>query len=283
MTSKIQYARRTSGGLLTTACIAELLDGWRGPAETWLFVSPHDDDIVLGGGLVFQAGIAEGAQVHAAVVTDGRMGYCRIEQRESIAAIRGEEARKSFAVLGLPADRLYFLGYPDGQLTGYSGAFIRNGNAGTPAIKTVGLPQETVGLQIAFTRLLRQVRPTRVFVPTSSDLHPDHRIVHEQLMISLFHAQGGIWPQLGEPLAGLPQVYELAIYCDFPEPPQICVEATQAMLETKIQAIMAYGSQEQISSLVEIQRATGPVEYLRELKFRFYSPKQYNELFARTS
>src|SRR6516165_7970330 len=102
MTSTIQYARRTAGGLLTTSRIAELLDDWRGAAETWLFVSPHDDDIVLGGGLVFQAGIAEGAQVHAAVVTDGRMGYCRIEQRDSITAVRSAEAKQSFGILGLP-------------------------------------------------------------------------------------------------------------------------------------------------------------------------------------
>ena len=104
-----------TGGLLTTSCIAELFDDWRGPAESWLFVSPHDDDIVLGGGLIFQVGIAEGVQVHAAVVTDGRMGYCRIEQRDSIAAIRAEEAKKSFAILGLPPERLHFLGFPDGQ------------------------------------------------------------------------------------------------------------------------------------------------------------------------
>ena len=126
-----------------------------------------------------------------------------------------------------------------------------------------------------------QVRPTRVFVPTSADLHPDHRIVHEQLMISLFHAQGGIWPQLGTPIAQVPQVYEMAIYCDFPEPPQIRIGAPLEMLETKLKAIMAYGSQEQIGTLVENQRAAGPVEYIRELKFRFYAPKQYHELFSR--
>jgi LmbE family N-acetylglucosaminyl deacetylase len=275
MSATIQYARRTTGGLLTTSCIAELLDDWRGPAECWLFVSPHDDDIVLGGGLVFQVGIAEGAQVHAALVTDGRMGYCRIEQRDSIAAIRAEEAKKSFAILGLPPERLHFLGYPDGQLVACRGAFFANGDSGRA--------DESCGMQISLTRLLRQVRPTRVFLPTSSDLHPDHRIVHEELMISLFHAQGGIWPQLGEAIAEVPRVYELAIYCDFPEPPQIRVETPASMLETKLQAILAYASQEQISALVEIQRATGPIEYIRELKFRFYAPQQYNELFARTA
>jgi len=274
MSAKIQFARRMTGGLLTTTRIAELFDDWQGPAESWLFVSPHDDDIVIGGGLIFQVGIAEGAHVHAAVVTDGRMGFCRIEQCDSIAAIRAEEARKSFAILGLPPERLYFLGYPDGQVARFCGAFFPNGDPGRA--------DDLCGMQIELTRLLRQVRPTRVFLPTSSDLHPDHRFVHAELMISLFHAQGGIWPQLGEVIGEVPRVYELAVYCDFPEPPQIRLETPESMLDVKIQAILAYASQEQIGALVEIQRAGGPVEYLRELTFRFYAPKQYNELFART-
>ena len=275
MSPTIHYARRMTGGLLTTSCIAELFDDWRGPAESWLFISPHDDDIVVGGGLVFQVGIAEGAQVHAAVVTDGRMGYCRIEQRDSIAAIRAEEARQSFAILGLSPQRLHFLGFPDGNLATCRGAFFANGEAAEA--------EEPRGMQISFVRLLRQVRPTRLFVPTSADLHPDHRIVHEELMISLFHAQGGIWPELGEPIADVPRIYEMAVYCDFPQPPQIRVETPVPMLETKLQAILAYASQEQIGACVDIQRATGPVEYLRELDFHLYAPKQYNELFARAT
>jgi LmbE family N-acetylglucosaminyl deacetylase len=275
MSATIQYTRRTPVGLLTTSRLAELFDDWRGPAESWLFVSPHDDDVVIGGGLVFQAAIAAGVQVHAGVVTDGRMGYCRMEQRDSIAAIRREEAQESFAILGLPPQRLHFLGFPDGNLATFRGAYFANGQPGQDA--------EPLGVQIALVRLLRQTRPTRVFLPTSADVHPDHRIVHEELLISLFHAQGRIWPELGEPLAEVPRVYEMAIYCDFPEPPQLRVETPLSMLETKLRAIMAYASQEQIGTCVEIQRASGPVEYLRDLKFHFYAPKQYDELFARPS
>ncbi len=275
MSSTIQFVRRMTGGLLTTSRIGDVFDDWRGPAESWLFVSPHDDDIVLGGGLTFQVGVTEGLQVHAAITTDGRMGYCHIEQRESIAAIRAAEAKKSFAILGLPPQRLHLLGFPDGGLARYRGSFFADGDAGRAA--------EPLGMQISFVRLLRLVRPTRVFLPTSADLHPDHRIVHEELIISLFHAQGVIWPELGEPLAEVPRIYELAVYCDFPELPQIRVETPASMLETKLQAILAYASQEQIGLCVEIQRASGPVEYLRELKFRLYAPQQYNELFARTT
>ena len=88
---------------------------------------------------------------------------------------------------------------------------------------------------------------------------------------------------MGKPIAEVPRVYEFAVYCDFPEPPQIRIETPPAMLETKLQAILAFASQEQIGSLVEIQRNAGPVEYFRELEFRFYSPERYHPLFARTS
>jgi len=152
MSATTQFTRRTTGGLLTTSQIAEVFDDWRGPAESWLFVSPHDDDIVLGGGLIFQVGIAAGTEVHVAIVTDGRMGYCHIEQRDSIAAIRAEEARKSFAILGLAPQRLHLLGFPDGGLARYRGSFFADGDSGRAAAP--------LGMQIAFARLLRQVRPT---------------------------------------------------------------------------------------------------------------------------
>jgi LmbE family N-acetylglucosaminyl deacetylase len=119
-----------------------------------------------------------------------------------------------------------------------------------------------------------------VFVPTSADLHPDHQITHNELMICLFHAAGTIWPELGEPLADVPKVYELAIYCDFPQAPQYEIRGDPAAFERKLQSIAAYRSQTQIARLVETIRAAGPVEYVRALNFRFYSPTNYKGLFS---
>ena len=138
-------------------------------------------------------------------------------------------------------------------------------------------------MQNAITHALRQIRPTRVFLPTGADLHPDHQIVHEEVLISLFHAQGNIWPELGPPIAEVPKVYEFAVYCDFPEPPQIRIRTPPEMLETKLQAILAFASQEQIGTLIEVQRNAGPIEYFRELEFHFYSPQKYHAMFTRSS
>ena len=277
MGASIRYTRRMpEGDIKETSDIGEILGDWKGTNECWMFVSPHDDDVVTGAGLTFQVGFAEGASIHAVVVTDGRMGYCRLEQRRTITKIRRSEAETSYQILGLPLEHLRFIECPDCNLNTYQGRSFR----------TIGEPTEMEGaggMQNAFTHALRQIRPNRVFLPTSTDLHPDHQIVHEELLISLFHAQGNIWPELGEPIVEVPRVYEFAVYCDFPEPPQLRIETPPTMLETKINGILAYASQEQIGSLVEIQRNAGPIEYLRELEFHFYSPQKYHTLFARAS
>jgi LmbE family N-acetylglucosaminyl deacetylase len=276
VTDRIVYTRRTADRVLPTSDIAELFPDWRGAAERWMFVSPHDDDAVIGAGLAFQAGHAVGATVHAVVVTDGRMGYCDFDKRHEIVAIRHAEAQASYRLLGLPAENLRFLGFPDCGLNPYRGRHFAA--AGEPTAIAGG-----GGLQNALTHCLRQIRPNRVFLPTSADLHPDHRIVHEELLISLFHAQGNIWPELGEPTADVPTVYEFGCYCDFPEPPRIRIDATAAMLENKLSAIRAFASQEQIELVVAIQRNIGAIEYLRDLGFRFYNPEQYHSLFLQPS
>lgn len=272
MPGPITYSRRTCDGVVTTQSIAEVFSDWKGPAECWLFVSPHDDDLVTGAGLTFQAGLAEGVNIHAALVTDGRMGYCHIEQQYTISNVRRQEAQKSFEILGLPLDRLRFYRYPDGDLNSFRGRHFTTTGSYTEIAGAVGL-------QNTFTHLLRQVRPNRVFVPASTDLHPDHKVTHEELLISLFHAQGNIWPELGPPIREVPRVYEFAVYCDFPEPPNLRIETPAEMLETKLRAIRAYASQEQIDAVVDIQCGVGPIEYLRELVFRLYTPQQYHPLF----
>jgi LmbE family N-acetylglucosaminyl deacetylase len=295
--AQITYTRRLGEELSSTSNIAELFSDWRGPAERWMFVSPHDDDVAIGAGLTFQVGLAEGATVHAVVVTDGRMGYCQFERRQEIIGIRRAEAERAYQILGLPpgdcpdfrasengtvpfdarqAGRLWFLGFPDCSLNPYRGRHFAASDE--PAVIGGG-----GGLQNALTHVLRQIRPNRVFLPTSVDLHPDHKIVYEESLISLFHAQGNIWPELGEPTTEVPKVYEFACYCDFPEPPRIRVDATDIMLETKLDAIRAFASQQQVELVVAIQRDVGAIEYLRDIAFRFYCPEQYHPLFARKS
>src|SRR5215212_5380271 len=90
--------------------------GMKTTRETWLFVSPHDDDLVIGAGLWMQAAVQAGVDVQVLVVTDGRMGDCTLEQRNNIADIRKAETYESFEILGVPRNQIAYIGYPDGAL-----------------------------------------------------------------------------------------------------------------------------------------------------------------------
>lgn len=263
--------REETGGLNRTESLAELMQAGNVADECWLFVGPHDDDICIGGGLLIQAAVEAGVDVQNVIVTDGRQGYCRKEDSDRIVQLRRDETLGSFEILEIPAASVVNLGFPDGGLTMYSGR--RPSVAGESGIAGA------VGLQNSFTKILRDLRPARVFVPTPTDLHPDHRITHSELMISLFHASGAIWPELGEPLKEVPRVYEMAVYCDFAEPPTLEVIADEPHFQNKLNSVAAYESQVQIASLVESLRRAGPYEYFREVTFRLYCAETYKPLF----
>lgn len=269
---KIEYVRLVGDERRVGDTLAEVSRSWRAGHERFLFVSPHDDDVALGAGIFLQLARREGVSISLAVVTDGAMGYCHPEQKETIRSIRRAETDEAYGKLGIAREDIHWLGFPDCRLANFQG-------------RREALPDEPgtvagfTGLQNSFAHVLRKVRPTQVFIPTHADLHPDHRIVHQELMISIFHACGSIWPELGPKLEAMPYVSEMAVYCDFPSPPQVRITAPRAMLETKLEAIGCFRSQTQIDSLIEVVRQGGPVEYLRSFDVRLYQPARYFERF----
>ncbi len=252
--------------------LADVSRHWQGDKERFLFVSPHDDDAVLGCGLLLQLARRERVAVHIVTVTDGSMGYCSLEEKNTIAEIRRNESLECYRTLGVPKKNVTWLGYPDCRLNSFRGRTPTD-TSDPPAIAGF------VGLQNSLTHCLRQIRPTQCFVPTCNDLHPDHRFVYDEFMISLFHASGNIWPELGEPLTRVPYVSTYAVYCDFLSPPTLRMRTPTSYLENKLRAIAAFRSQRQISSLIENVRHCGPEEYIRAIDFKLYHPADYHNLF----
>jgi LmbE family N-acetylglucosaminyl deacetylase len=235
-------------------------------------ISPHDDDAVLGTGLLIQLAKRENVPVHILIVTDGRMGYCSEGEKDSIAEIRREESYKCYQSLGIPKKNIIWLGFPDCQLNTFRGR-------GPAEAKEPLAIKGYTGLQNSFTYHLRKIKPTQCFLPTWNDLHPDHRIIYEELLISLFHAAGNIWPEIGKPLSTVPYVHTYAVYCDFLEPPTLRMRTPKSYLEKKLKAISAFRSQKQISSLIENVRHCGPEEYIRAIEFKLYRPAKYRAQF----
>lgn len=241
--------------------------------EKWLFVSPHDDDMCMGAGLWLLAALEAGVEAYLLVVTDGRMGYCHTEEIETIIETRRVETYSSCETLGLDQKFIRYIDYPDGGLSTLQG---RQAKHERPEIEDI---HGYIGLQNAMTYHLRAIQPQRVILPTPTDLHPDHRITHSEMMISLFHASGEIWPELGLPIEFIPKVYEMAVYCEFAGSPNLELRADQRVFEQKLASIAAFQSQAQIAQLVDNVRKNGPYEYLREANFRLYNSNSYLPLF----
>ncbi len=241
------------------SCFAKDRDG------IWLVVVPHDDDLVIGTGLLVQAAHAEGIEVHVAVSTDGSMGYCDVEDKDKIKEIRTEEQYKSCEDLGIPRERVHWFGLQDGALPMCQGT----------------MPQadgSVKGLAWELTRLMRQLKPVVVLAPTPTDYHPDHRVVGSEVDISCFHAGGEIWSQLGDPIE-IPERWDYAVYCPFAEDPNVQLTTDDNFFEKKLSSVGQFKSQRQIATMVENCRNTGPVEYYAAKPFILYTASDYKSLF----
>lgn len=269
----VHFDRRTEQKTIRSENPAEIWADWIGEQENWLFIAPHDDDIVCGAGLTFAAALACGIPTHAAVISNGRMGYCSPTQRQTIVKVRREETRQSFMHLGLPVEQLHQFNYDDGSLSQESGRRFAADSTDSRAIAG------GIGLQNTMTWLLRHVKPNRVFIPNRLDIHPDHRAVNNEMIISIFHAQGEIWPELGPPIEKLPTLYEYATYSDFIQPPNIRIRVSDDLVEKRLEAIALYKSQLQIELLVDQLRKVGGKEYLLEMEFEIFKPEKHESLF----
>ncbi|MGL1894412.1 MAG: PIG-L family deacetylase [Spirochaetaceae bacterium] len=269
--SNFNLYKKEEGKTLSSNNLKDIFSGWRGAEnEHFVFVVPHDDDVIIGGALIIQKAIEEGAKVSVLITTDGSMGYCTEEQRDTITDVRYQETVKGLDILGVT--NYTWLNFPDCSTSKYIGRRIAK--EGDPCII-----DGCTGIENAYTHHLRKLKPTRLFVPAGSDLNIDHKVVYDELLMSVFHATGTIWPNLGEPLSWLPPVYEMAVYCDFESDPNIKITGDDEALNKKLEAILAFQSQTQIAVLVESTRVSGSVEYYRDIKFNLYSPETYKDLF----
>jgi LmbE family N-acetylglucosaminyl deacetylase len=84
---------------------------------TSLILAPHPDDESLGCGGLIAACCAAGRPPAVAILTDGSFSHpgSKLFPPPKLAALRAEEAVKAVACLGLPPERLVFLGERDGD------------------------------------------------------------------------------------------------------------------------------------------------------------------------
>lgn len=118
-----------------------------------LIVAPHPDDEVLGcGGLI--ASVPDPDAVDVLVVTDGSESPPGAAGQTGLGAARQAESLHALEMLGVPTDRVSFLGLPDG-----------------------GLGDRGAELDRALRDAVLRTAATDVFVPFRFDRHPDHQAV----------------------------------------------------------------------------------------------------------
>ena len=163
--------------------------------EKMMILSPHPDDETLCCGGLIQQAQAAGASVYVTFVTsgdgfefdaafEGRQLRPGREAFRRLALKRMDEARAAARVLGIPADHLSFLGYPDGGLlhlflenyaTPYLSPTSQLSSVSYPGTFSPGSSYTGLNLERDLAAQVEAVRPDLLLVPAPQDAHPDHR------------------------------------------------------------------------------------------------------------
>jgi LmbE family N-acetylglucosaminyl deacetylase len=131
-------------------------------AASAIVFAPHPDDECLGCGGMILRKIAAGAEVGVVFVSDGAASHARLLAPTRLRKLRMLEGRAAAARLGLRADHVRFLGFPDGALS-------RSRSRLTAEVAT----------------LLDGRPPKQVFVPHAGELPADHRTVRAIVLDAL--------------------------------------------------------------------------------------------------
>jgi LmbE family N-acetylglucosaminyl deacetylase len=233
-------------------------------AGPWLVIIPHDDDLVLGMGLMVAAAVASGIEVHVAVATDGSLGYVRPEERALLVETRARELSAACAVLGVRPVHVHTLGFADGSL------IAQQGCRG---------PDHPDTFAQRLVTLLRAVCPSSVFVCTPDDVHPDHRACAQESEIACVWAASKIWLERGEPCPE-PARFHYAVYAPFSASPEIQLEVSAPIFEQKLEALRCFASQGVIDPMIARLTQAGPFEYFKRARALTYDPSVYRALFS---
>jgi LmbE family N-acetylglucosaminyl deacetylase len=177
----IDFAKSTESRKIET-----LFPGWE-RGETVAFLSPHDDDAVLGAGYLVQAVKEAGGFSLVVVFCRGDAGYSRSQARKDIVRVRRKEAKAAYASLGIEPENMEFLGFPDLSLMTYVNRRIPG---------RAGLPDRLI-------RLLRSRRVSRAVFSSPNLENWDHTAVFDIGVYVVPQAGDPILADLGKPCSVL--------------------------------------------------------------------------------
>lgn len=246
-----------------------------------LVLAPHSDDETLGPGGFIAEAERRGNKVRVVLATNGDGFRYAVEdqyrrfrltpaQYVQFGYVRQKESLAALALLGVPADQVIFLGYPDRGLVRlwldnwsdakpYTSPYTKVAhspyrNSFTPAAAYSG-----ESLLADLEKVLADFQPDVIVVPHPNDAHPDHWALNAFTTYALADLR-----QKGRPFAQNPTVYLYLVHRgDWPAPkgmhldglltpPTTFADTTTAwsslplpadVTQLKYQAILKYKSQ----------------------------------------
>ena len=220
----VGLALAAGAGRLAAGAVAELN---LADTDRLLVLAPHPDDETIGCGGVLQAAAERGIPARVVYFTLGdnnqwsfvlyrKRPVLKPESVQAMGEVRHGEALRAAARLGLAADALTFLGYPD-----FGTLRIWNAHWGdTPPLRSMltrtnavpyanafrpGAPYTGEAILRDLAAVLEDARPTKVFLPHPADHNPDHRALYLFARVALSQLEHRLRPQLHPYLVHFPK------------------------------------------------------------------------------
>lgn len=224
------------GDLRRSKKIELFFPGWK-KGEKAAFLSPHDDDVILGAGYLVKAVMEFGGIPLVFIFCKGDAGYSAAEHKNTIVKIRKKETIRAYKKLGVDEENLYYSEIPDFSLFPYVNRNLPRGK---------GLFEEQI-------RFFRKEKVSRVVFSSGYYEHWDHTAVYHMGIYTSPQAGDPVLADLGKPYAPR-SYYVYSVWGDF-EPEKSEKDPIRADkgilvdkgLENKVrEAIQAFSSQKKI-------------------------------------
>lgn len=159
-----------------------LFPGWK-KGERVAFLSPHDDDAILGAGQLILATLSSGGVPYVLVFCRGDAGYSTPAEKKGIVQKRKREAVRAYGRLGVKEQNIRFFGIPDFSLMAHLDR----------------QPPWGKGVFDKVVSHLRRERISRAVFSSGYLEHWDHTAVYYTGIYASSQAQDPILVDLGQP------------------------------------------------------------------------------------
>ncbi|PIV11723.1 MAG: hypothetical protein CO036_01795 [Candidatus Omnitrophica bacterium CG_4_9_14_0_2_um_filter_43_12] len=197
-----------------------------------LIFAPHPDDESIGTAGVIQKALDAGAGAWVCCYTNGdanQLAFIMYEKRFTfrkgeflhMGSVRKKETLDALKFLGVGADRVFFLGYPDfgtmrimlkhwGNTKPYKSLFTRVSKVPYKENLSWGSPYTGESILRDVKAVFLDVKPTKIFVSHPADTNGDHQSLYLFLRVALWDLEARL---------KAPQIYPYLVHCArWPEP-----------------------------------------------------------------